>query len=57
VVKELTEIVAAAAGDASISQRTWVLVTESPEGGWGIAGHANTAADIAEAARRELAGP
>ena len=57
VVKELTEIVAAAAGDRSVSQRTWVLITESPEGGWGIAGHANTGADIADAARRELAGP
>jgi len=57
VVKELTEIVAAAAGDPSVSQRTWVLITESPEGGWGIGGHANTGADIADAARRELAGP
>src|SRR6476660_7623968 len=56
VVKELTEIVAAAAGDRSVSQRTWVLITESPEGGWGIAGHANTGADIADAARREVAG-
>ncbi len=34
---------------------TWVLITESPDGGWGINGHANTGADIAEAARRELA--
>jgi len=42
VVKELTEIVAAAAGDPSYTERTWVLITESPEGGWGIAGHANT---------------
>jgi phenylpyruvate tautomerase PptA (4-oxalocrotonate tautomerase family) len=41
VVKELTEI-AGAAGDPSVSQRTWVLITESPEGGWGIGGHANT---------------
>ena len=57
VVKELTEIVAAAVGDPAVSQRTWVLITESPEGGWGIGGHANTAADIADAARRELAGP
>jgi 2,5-diketo-D-gluconate reductase A len=40
VVKELTEIVAQAAGDATLAQRTWVLLTESPEGGWGIAGHA-----------------
>jgi len=57
VVKELTEIVAAAAGDPSISRRTWVLITESPQGGWGIGGHANTEADIADAGRRELAGP
>jgi phenylpyruvate tautomerase PptA (4-oxalocrotonate tautomerase family) len=56
VVKELTDIVAAAAKDPSLTERTWVLLTESPEGGWGIAGHANTGADIADAARRELAG-
>src|SRR5579862_2962956 len=56
VVKELTEIVAAAAGDPSLSERTWVLLTESPEGGWGIAGHANTNADIAAAARAALEG-
>ena len=49
VVKELTEIVAAAAGDPSYAERTWVLITESPEGGRGIAGHANTNADIAVA--------
>ena len=47
VVKELTEIVAGATGDPSVAQRTWVLITESPEGGWGISGHANTGADIA----------
>ena len=56
VVKELTEIVAAAAGDPSLSERTWVLLTESPEGGWGISGHANTNADIAAAARAALGG-
>ena len=55
VVKELTDIVAAAAGDASVAERTWVLLTESPEGGWGVAGHANTGADLAAAARAELA--
>jgi phenylpyruvate tautomerase PptA (4-oxalocrotonate tautomerase family) len=54
VVKELTEIVARAAGDTSLAQRTWVLLTESPEGGWGIAGHANTQADIAAQARAAL---
>ena len=56
VVKELTDIVAAAAGDATLTERTWVLIVESPDGGWGIDGHAYTNAEIAEAARRELAG-
>lgn len=56
VVAELTEIVAAASDDPSQASRTWVLITESPDGGWGISGHANTSADIADAARRELAG-
>ena len=54
VVKDLTEIVARAAGDPSLARRTWVLLTESPEGGWGIAGHANTQADIAATARAAL---
>ena len=54
VVRELTDIVAAAAGDATLTERTWVLITESPEGGWGVRGHANTGADIATAARAEL---
>jgi phenylpyruvate tautomerase PptA (4-oxalocrotonate tautomerase family) len=56
VVKELTDIIASAAGDPSLSDRTWVLITESPEGGCGINGHANTGPDIADAARQELAG-
>src|SRR6266478_7271926 len=55
VVKELTDIVAASAGDRQLTERTWVLITESPEGGWGLQGHANTGADIVAAARRALA--
>src|SRR5271167_2875586 len=55
VVRELTEIVAAQARDATLADRTWVLITESPEGGWGVAGHANTGADLADAARAEIA--
>jgi hypothetical protein len=38
-----------------LADRTWVLLTESPEGGWGIHGYANTGTDIAQAARVELA--
>ena len=54
VVKEMTDIVVSASGDPSLANRTWVLIHESPDGGWGIDGHAYTNADIAEAARREL---
>jgi len=49
VVQELTDIVGAAANDPALANRTWVLITESPEGGWGIHGHANTSADIVAA--------
>jgi phenylpyruvate tautomerase PptA (4-oxalocrotonate tautomerase family) len=55
VVRELTDLVAAAAGDPTLTDRTWVLITESPDGGWGIDGHASTGADIAAAARKEIA--
>src|SRR5258708_226188 len=55
VARELTDTVAAAAGDPTLKERTWVLIVESPEGGWGINGHANTGAEIAQAARAELA--
>jgi phenylpyruvate tautomerase PptA (4-oxalocrotonate tautomerase family) len=55
VVAELTEIVAAAAGDPGLAARTWVLIYESPDGGWGIGGKAMTGADIATAARAEIA--
>jgi phenylpyruvate tautomerase PptA (4-oxalocrotonate tautomerase family) len=54
VVRELTDIVATAAGDPSLTDRTWVLITESPEGGWGVNGVANTRDDIGAAARAEL---
>jgi phenylpyruvate tautomerase PptA (4-oxalocrotonate tautomerase family) len=55
VVRELTDIAAAAAGNPGLAARTWVLLTESPEGGWGIAGHASTGEDIAAAAREQIA--
>ncbi|MEA2608857.1 MAG: hypothetical protein QOJ75_1100 [Chloroflexota bacterium] len=56
VVRDLTDIVASAAGDPTLVDRTWVLIVESPEGGWGLDGHAYTNAEIAQAARRALAG-
>ena len=40
LVAEATEIVARISGDPTQSGRTWVLLTEAAEGGWGIAGTA-----------------
>jgi phenylpyruvate tautomerase PptA (4-oxalocrotonate tautomerase family) len=55
LVTSLTEIVASAGGDATLTERTWVLLTEAPEGGWGLAGHANTNAELVAAARAQIA--
>ena len=55
VVSQLTGIVSAAAGDATLADRTWVLLTEAPEGGWGLWGHAHTNAELVTAARAQIA--
>lgn len=55
VVRQLTDIVAAAAGDPALVGRTWVVLTEAPDGGWGLNGHANTNADLVTAARAQIA--
>jgi phenylpyruvate tautomerase PptA (4-oxalocrotonate tautomerase family) len=55
VVTQFTELITTAAADASLSKRTWVLLTEAVEGGWGLAGHANTNAELVEAARAQTA--
>ena len=54
-VARLTAVVADAAGDPSLADRTWVLLTEAPDGGWGLAGHANTNSELVAAARAQLA--
>jgi phenylpyruvate tautomerase PptA (4-oxalocrotonate tautomerase family) len=55
LVPKLTELVAAAAGDPSLTERTWVLLTEAPNGGWGLWGHAHTNEELVAAARAEIA--
>ena len=55
VVARLTEIVVAAADDPTLAERTWVLLTEAPEGGWGLWGHAHTNAELVTAARNQIA--
>jgi phenylpyruvate tautomerase PptA (4-oxalocrotonate tautomerase family) len=55
VVSQFTALVATAAGDPSLSDRTWVLLTEAVEGGWGLGGHANTNEELVAAARAQIA--
>jgi phenylpyruvate tautomerase PptA (4-oxalocrotonate tautomerase family) len=55
VVRDLTDLVAAAAGDPTLAERTWVLLSEAPDGGWGLHGHANTNAELVTAARTQIA--
>ena len=40
LVQDVTAILADICGDPSQAKRTWVLLTEAAEGGWGIAGTA-----------------
>ena len=55
VVAQLTAIVAEAAGDPSLTGRTWVLLTEAIPGGWGLKGHAHTNDELVNAARAQVA--
>ena len=55
VVRQLTDLVAKAAGDPTLTNRTWVLLTEAAPGGWGLWGHAHTNDEIVGAARAEIA--
>ena len=55
VVAELTDVVVAAAEDSSLRDRTWVLLTEAVDGGWGLKGHANTNSELVDAARAQIA--
>jgi phenylpyruvate tautomerase PptA (4-oxalocrotonate tautomerase family) len=55
VVSQFTSLIARAAGDDDLAQRTWVLLTEAIDGGWGLAGHANTNEELVAAARAQIA--
>jgi phenylpyruvate tautomerase PptA (4-oxalocrotonate tautomerase family) len=55
VVAQLTALVATASGDPGLADRTWVLLTEAPDGGWGLSGHANTNEELVQAARAQIA--
>jgi phenylpyruvate tautomerase PptA (4-oxalocrotonate tautomerase family) len=55
VVKRLTDLIAAAANDATLKERTWVLLIEATSGGWGLRGHAHTNEELVEVVRAEIA--
>jgi phenylpyruvate tautomerase PptA (4-oxalocrotonate tautomerase family) len=55
VVEQFTAIVAEATGRPELKERTWVLLTEAPDGGWGLWSHAHTNAELIAAARAEAA--
>jgi len=52
ITREAIEIVARAAGDPSLTARTWVILTEAAEGGWGLAGTAFGIDEFTALARR-----
>jgi phenylpyruvate tautomerase PptA (4-oxalocrotonate tautomerase family) len=55
VVSQFTDLIARAAGDPTLAQRTWVLLTEAVPGGWGLSGHASTNEELVAAARAQIA--
>ncbi|WP_405634632.1 hypothetical protein OHB53_10975 [Streptomyces sp. NBC_00056] len=54
LVKDISALIAKAAGDASLAERTWVSLTVSVPCGWGIGAHAYTNQEIVRTARKLL---
>ena len=54
LVEQMTDLIAAAAGNPELKKRTWVLLTEAAPGGWGLWGHAHTNEELVTAARAEI---
>jgi phenylpyruvate tautomerase PptA (4-oxalocrotonate tautomerase family) len=55
LVKEVTEAVAKISGDPTQAGRTWVILTEAAEGGWGLAGTAFGRQEFADLAAKAAA--
>lgn len=55
VVEQFTELITRATRGPADSARVWVLLTEAIDGGWGLSGHANTSAELVDAARAQIA--
>lgn len=55
LVKEITEIITKISNDPTQTSRTWVLLTEAAEGGWGLAGTAFGRTEFADLAAKAAA--
>lgn len=55
LVREITDIVAKISGDPTQANRTWVLLSEAAEGGWGINGIAYGKQEFAALAAKAAA--
>lgn len=55
LVRDITDIVTKISGDNTLSSRTWVLLSEATEGGWGIAGTAYGKQEFADLAAKAAA--
>ena len=54
LVDKMTDLIATAASDPELKMRTWVLLMEAVQGGWGLWGHAQTNEELVSAARAEI---
>lgn len=55
LTKEITDVVVKVSGDTSQSGRTWVILSEAAEGGWGISGTAFGKQEFADLAAKAAA--
>jgi phenylpyruvate tautomerase PptA (4-oxalocrotonate tautomerase family) len=55
LVQQFTDVVVAAMDDGADADHVWVQLTEAVDGGWGLSGHANTNAELADAAAAQMA--
>jgi phenylpyruvate tautomerase PptA (4-oxalocrotonate tautomerase family) len=52
ITREATDIVAKVAGDPGLAARTWVILAEAAEGGWGLGGTAFGVEEFTALARK-----
>ncbi|NEM90985.1 tautomerase family protein [Galbitalea soli] len=57
ITREATDIVARIAGDETLVARTWVILQEAAEGGWGLSGTAFGREEFTALAARAAAAP